>query len=73
MAQKGRRIYVLQVDGVVLDVWSNLKHLCTDMNEQKNQQFISYSKLSKMDKKKGILIFKSKEGINYQIIIKILK
>lgn len=42
---KGRFVYILMREGQIIGTWSNLKHLCDDMNKTEN--FISYSKLSK--------------------------
>jgi hypothetical protein len=70
MAQKGRRIYILLEEGKITDVWSNLKHLCEDMDKETNQQFASYSKLAKMDKQEGILSFSGKNDVSYIIKIK---
>lgn len=73
MAQKGRRVYILLKSGKVMDVWSNLKHLCEDMDIATNQQFVSYSKLSKMDKEAGVLSFTGKNDASYSIIIKFIR
>jgi hypothetical protein len=42
---KGRLIYILLHQNQVIGTWSNLKHLCNEMNQK--ESFISYSKVSK--------------------------
>lgn len=69
--RKGRKVYILLRDGVILDVWANLKQLCEDKN--KEGKFISYSKLSKMSKESGQLIFEGKDDQSYIIEIKIIR
>lgn len=64
---KGLKVYVLHQNGMFVDVWSNLKQLCRDMNEK--GKFASYSKLSKMSKKAGVLTF-SKGEDSFQIFIR---
>ena len=65
-----KKVYILlneTDDDRTIGVWSNLKKLCLEMRSQ--QIFPSYSKLVKMDKSTGVLKFKSKDKVHYQIQI----
>lgn len=74
--KRERKVYILiqTKNHDVLDVWTNLKKLCEDMNNTE-EGFASYSKLSKMSesKQKGRLEFESKKGKAYVILIKSLR
>jgi len=70
MVQKGRKVYVLEKDGVLIGVWSNLKHLCNDMKDA--GPFLSYSTLSKESKESGKLEFE-KDGYRFVIHIEPVK
>ncbi len=69
----GRRVYILFQEGEVVDVWTNLKKLCTDMATDTKRQFVSYSKLSKMGKESGRLDFRGKNGKIYFIMIRVVR
>jgi len=71
MSRKNYKIYILLKEGLIIDAWTNLKKLCGEMNEKTD--FASYSKLSKMSKESGTLDFRTKSGVTYQVIIKVLK
>jgi hypothetical protein len=75
---KGQKVYVLLSNSEVIGVWSNLKHLCIEMNS--DSPFCSYSKLSKDISKlrnegneTGILKFKVKDEKDYTIDIQYLR
>lgn len=71
MSRKDYKVYILFKNGSLIDVWTNLKKLCSDMNE--TTLFYSYSTLSKQSKEDGKLSFSTKDGANYEIIIKVLR
>ena len=66
MVQKGRKVYILFQAGILVGVWSNLKHLCSDMATA--GAFPSYSALSKMSKEAGTIQFE-KKGVEFKIFI----
>jgi hypothetical protein len=70
MVQKGRKVYILFQGGAIVGVWSNLKHLCSDMATA--GAFPSYSALSKMSKEGGKIEFE-KKGVHYRIVVEVVK
>lgn len=75
---KGRLVYVLLTEGVVVGTWVTLTTLCEEMNT--NEPFASYSKLSKdiaKSRREGNLTpaisFTTKEGKSYTLKVESLK
>lgn len=75
MTSKGNKVYVLLSEkGNVIDIWSNLKHLCEEMKERTNGLFTSYWTLARFPKDdNSIWEFTSKNGESYKIEIKVVR
>lgn len=69
--QKGRKAYILVRNGEILNVFTSLKKL-QEVMAMEDKGFASYSRLSKLPKEDGILIFTTKSKIEYTIHIKIV-
>ena len=72
---KGNKVYVLlSKENDIIDIWSNLKHLCGDMGERTEGLFTSYWTLARNPKEENaIWEFTSKNGVSYKIQIKVVK
>ena len=70
MVQKGRKVYILFQAGTLVGVWSNLKHLCSDMATP--GPFPSYSALSKLGKEGGKIEFE-KKGVAFKILVEVVR
>lgn len=66
---KGLNVYILLKNGEVVGVWSNLKTLCLDMNNQE-KYFQSYWTLVRKTKEldsSGVLNFSTKDNNQFSL------